>query len=162
MKPVSDKLEPAADNRQSDETSRFIVQTLQEPAEWGTAAFQEMYRRFSRRILWMDGNVVPGAFQMNTAWYYAVPEKDPVFEEHVHDYDELIGFFGSDPEEPYDLHAELEVTLKGEKHRLTKTSFIFVPAGMPHMPLRILRVDRPIFHFSVVMNPTYSGAYDTK
>jgi hypothetical protein len=37
---------------------------------------------------------------------------------------------------------------------------IFVPANTPHMPLRILEVARPIFHFSVVMNNTYDdGAY---
>ena len=124
----------------------------------GTPAFQEMYRKFSRRILWIDDNVVPGAFQMNTAWYYAVPEKDPVFEEHVHEYDELIGFFGSNPEDPYDLGAEIEVTLDGETHVLTKTSLIFCPAGMKHMPLSIKRVDRPMFHFSVVMGPQYNGA----
>ena len=94
---------------------------------------------------------------MNTAWYYAVPEKDPVFEEHVHQYDELIGFFGSDPEDPYNLHAELELTINGEEHRITRSSLIFCPAGMPHMRLSIKRVDRPIFHFSVVTGPEYKG-----
>jgi hypothetical protein len=34
---------------------------------------------------------------------------------------------------------------------------IFVLGGMKHMPLRILRVDKPMFHFSVVMNGEYSG-----
>lgn len=136
---------------------KYILQELHDP-NMGTPAFQEMYRKFSRRILWIDDNVVPGAFQMNTAWYYAVPEKDPVFEEHVHEYDELIGFFGSNPEDPYDLGAEIEVTLDGETHVLTKTSLIFCPAGMKHMPLSIKRVDRPMFHFSVVMGPQYNGA----
>ena len=34
------------------------------------------YRQFGARQLWIDGNCVPGAFQMNTAWYYAVREKE--------------------------------------------------------------------------------------
>jgi hypothetical protein len=34
---------------------------------------------------------------------------------------------------------------------------LFIPAGMKHMPLRILRVDRPVFHFSVVTEPHYDG-----
>ena len=110
-----------------------------------------------RRVLWMDSGVVPGAFQMNTAWYFKVPEKDPVFEEHVHDFDEIIGFFGSDPEDPYNLHAELEVGIGGETYTLTRTSMIFVPGGLRHMPLWIKRIDRPIFHFSVVMNQRYEG-----
>ena len=120
-------------------------------------AFKTLYDKFAQRICWIDGKVVPGAFQMNTAWYYAVPEKDPVFEEHEHEYDELIGFFGSNPDDPYDLGAEIEVTLEGERHILTRTSLIFCPAGMRHMPLSIKRVDRPVFHFSIVVGPEYNG-----
>ena len=142
------------------ETDKYIVTELKEPDNLGTPEFQEMYKKFSNRILWLDGNVVPGAFQMNTAWYYAVPERDPVFEEHVHDYDEIIGFFGSNPDDKYDLGAEIEVTINGEKHVITQTCMLFIPAGLPHMPLSIKRVDRPMFHFSVVTNATYSGAYD--
>ena len=134
----------------------FIIQELQAPVT-GTPEFQAMYKRFAKRILWIDDDVCPGAFQMNTAWYFAVPEKDPVFEEHVHEYDELIGFFGSDPEDPYNLNAEIEVTLDGATHKLTRSSLIFCPANKKHMPLSIKRVDKPIFHFSIVMGPKYNG-----
>lgn len=138
------------------EYGKYIVQDLNAP-KTGTPEFQEIYNRFAKRILWIDGNTVPGAFQMNTSWYKKVPELNPIFEEHSHDSDELIGFFGSDPEDPYDLGAELEVTINGETHLLTKTSLIFIPANMPHMPLKFNRVDRPIFHFSVVMSKEYGG-----
>ena len=137
-------------------TGKYIVQDLKDPNP-GSPEFQVMYKKFARRILWMDANVVEGAFQMNTAWYFKVPEWDPVFEEHVHDYDEMVGFYGSNPDDPYDLGGEMEVTIAGEVHTLTRTCMIFLPSGVPHMPLRIKRVDRPIFHFSVVMNPEYSG-----
>ncbi|MBQ1312074.1 MAG: hypothetical protein IIY55_09520 [Blautia sp.] len=135
---------------------KYIIQELHDP-KTGTPEFQAMYKKFSNRILWIDNKVCPGAFQMNTAWYYAVPEKDPVFEEHEHEYDELIGFFGSDPEDPYNLHAEIVCTINGEYHRLTKSSLIYIPAGLPHMEISIKRVDRPIFHFSVVTGPEYKG-----
>lgn len=135
---------------------KYIVQELKEP-NMGTPEFQTMYKKFSNRILWMDSNVVEGAFQMNTAWYFNVPEIDPVFEEHEHDYDEIVGFYGSNPDDPYDLGGEIEVGIDGEMHKLTRTSMLFFPAGMKHMPLAIKRVDRPIFHFSVVMNPEYTG-----
>ncbi len=143
----------------NSETKKYLIQELHDP-NMGSPEFQEMYKKFSNRILWIDSKVVPGAFQMNTAWYYAVPEKNPVFEEHVHDYDEMIGFFGSNPDEPYNLNAEIVAGIDGEMHTITRSSLIFIPAGMPHMPLSLNRVDRPIFHFSVVMNPEYSdGAY---
>lgn len=141
------------------EYGKYIIQELRDP-QIGTPEFREMYKRFSNRILWVDDEVCPGAFQMNTAWYFAVPEKDPVFEEHAHDSDELIGFIGCDPDDPYNLNGEIVVTLNGEEHLLTKTSIIFCPAGMPHMRVSIRRVDKPIFHFSVVTARSYdNGAY---
>ena len=138
-------------------TDKYVIQNLQEPANMSSPEFKKMYEKFAKRILWMDSNVVEGAFQMNTAWYFDVPEIDPVFEEHVHDYDEIIGFYGSNPDDPYDLGAEMEVTIDGEVHTLTKTTMIFCPAGVKHMPLSIKKIDRPVFHFSVVINPEYSG-----
>ncbi|MFC1495040.1 hypothetical protein ACFL6W_07165 [Thermodesulfobacteriota bacterium] len=137
-------------------TGKYIVQDLKDP-DMGTPEFKAMYKKFANRILWIDDNVVEGAFQMNTAWYFDVPEKDPVFDEHVHNYDELIGFYGSNPDDPYDLGAEMEVTIDGEVHKITRTSMIFLPAGMPHMPLSIKKVNRPVFHFSIVLSPEYTG-----
>jgi hypothetical protein len=138
------------------DTSRYIVQELHEPGII-SEDFKGLYAAFAKRILWIDGNEVPGAFQMNTAWYKKAQPRDPLFEEHTHDYDEIIGFFGCDPESPYDLHATIELALDGNVHLIDRTSLIFVPGGMRHNPLRLLRVDQPIFHFSVVTNPEYSG-----
>ena len=143
-------------NNESGEYAANIVQTPREPEM--TPEFRKVYDSFAKRIVWIDGDVVPGAFQMNTAWYRNVPSRDPIFEEHVHDdSDELIGFFGSDPDDQHNLGGEIEFTIGGEKHLLTKSSIIFVPAGVPHNPMRILRVDRPIFHFSVVNTAAYDG-----
>lgn len=138
------------------EYGKYIVQELNAPAV-GSEEFREVYNRFAKRILWVDGNVVPGAFQMNTSWYKHVPEINPIFDEHAHDADELIGFISGDPENPYDLGAEIEVGINGETHVLTRSSIIFIPANMPHMPLKFNRVDRPIFHFSVVTSHEYGG-----
>jgi hypothetical protein len=138
------------------EYGKYIVQNLQEPDNI-SPEFRAFYKTFATRILWMDSNVVPGAFQMNTAWYKSAQTRDPLFEEHTHDYDELIGFFGGDPERPHELGARLELSINGEPHSIDRSSLIFVPCGMKHNPLRLLRVDRPVFHFSVVMSPEYSG-----
>lgn len=138
------------------EYGKYIMQELHNPNTM-TPEFQEVYNRFAKRILWIDGSLVPGAFQMNTSWYNKVPEINPIFEEHVHDSDELIGFISGDPDNPYDLGGEIEVGINGETHVLTKSSIIFCPANMPHMPLKFNRVDRPIFHFSVVTSHEYGG-----
>ena len=107
---------------------------------------------------------------MNTSWYFA-PNKpqdsdgassdgsnsvNNAAKSHVHDFDEIVGFYGSNPDDPYDLGGEIEMYLNGECHRLTKSTLIYIPAGMYHAPLYITKVDRPIFHFSVVMSTEYS------
>lgn len=147
-------------NNEGGKCAKYIVQQLQEPAHLSAPSpFKTMYDKFAKRILWMDGNVVPGAFQMNTAWYFNVPERDPVFLEHSHgDTSELIGFFGTDPENPYDLGGEIEFTIDGEAHLLDKTTMIYLPAGISHNPVRITRVDRPIFHFSIIIQEEYDDA----
>jgi hypothetical protein len=126
--------------------SKYVVQEKKEP--FGPE-FEKGYNTFAKRILWIDGDMVPGAFQMNCAWYLKKLEKGP--EEHVHDTDEILGFFGNDPDDPYNLHGEIEMWVGGKKFIIDRTAMVFLPAGMRHCPLILKRVDRPIFHFSVVM-----------
>jgi hypothetical protein len=106
-------------------------------------------------ILWIDEKVVPGSFQMNCCWYIKVPEKQTYFQ-HKHDVPEIIGLFGSDCENPHDMCGEVEFWMEEEKYIIDKSCMIFVPAGVKHCPLYIKRVDRPIFHYTVVTSPLYS------
>lgn len=100
---------------------------------------------------------------MNTCWWYKPNReqilsnpKSQVGKPHHHSYPEILGFYGSDPENPYDLGGEVELFINGEPHILTKSSMVFLPPDVPHCPLYVNRVDRPIFHFSVVMNNLYT------
>ena len=139
------------------EYGKYITQTLQSPNM--NSEFSEIYKKWGQRLLWMDANVVPGAFQMNTSWYIAAPDMYPLYGhgEHVHDFDEMIGFLGSDHTNPNDLGAVIEIGINGELHRLTKSSIIFMPAQMKHLPLAILELSRPVLHFSVSLNPFYTN-----
>ena len=131
---------------------KYIVTELVVPEE--KRKIETAYSRYARRILWMDENVVEGAFHMNTAWYLRAAE---TLEDrpHVHDADEIIGFFGNDPDHPHDLGAEIEIWLEDEKHVITRSALLFVPAGMKHCPLILRRVDRPVFHFTTVPGGRY-------
>jgi hypothetical protein len=119
------------------------------------------YAQWATRILWLDDRVVDGAFQMNCSWYMRPPAK-PQLEgsEHYHDADEIIGFFGSNPDDPHDLGGEVEMWLEGEKHILTKSALTFVPKGMKHW-IAVKRVDRPIFHFTTVTSGQYAQIRET-
>ena len=137
------------------EFGKYILQELKTPVF--SEGFNEFYKTYAKRLLWMDSKNVPGAFQMNISWYMAASDCRPLFkhDEHKHDFDEMIGFLGSDPNDPYDLGAEIEIGINGELHRLTKSSVIFMPAGMKPLPLSILELHRPVLHFSISMNPEY-------
>ena len=134
------------------DTAKYIVSELRMPEAKQKIA--EEYSKYATRILWLDEEVTEGAFHINTAWYLKAAE---TLEDcpHVHDTDEIIGFFGNNPDEPYDLGGEIEIWLDGQKHLITKSALVFVPAGMKHCPLILRRVDRPIFHFTTVTGHHY-------
>ncbi len=132
--------------------SKYVVTELKPPDF--PAEFNEMYRKFAERILWMDNTVAPGAFQMNCSWYLKPSVRGTGA--HVHDVDEILGFFSNDDKNPYDLGGEIEISLEGEKHAFNRSAMIFIPAGMKHCPLVITKVDRPIFHFSTVTSGRYT------
>lgn len=133
-----------------------IVTSLKTPERF-TPEFNATYAKWANRILWLDNSVVPGAFQINCSWYMRPPDvKTAEAKAHTHDADEIIGFFGNDPDDRYNLGAEIEFWLEDEMHLITTSALIFVPGGMKHCPLILRRVDRPIFHFSTVTKGQYN------
>jgi hypothetical protein len=101
------------------------------------------------RFLFLDSEVVEGAFYMECTWVLPRPKEDLSrggASAHTHDYDEVIAFFGTNPEDFHDLGAEFELWLGDEKHVMTKSFIAFIPSGLSHGPSRFLRVDRPVFH----------------
>ena len=135
--------------------SKYIVTELQMP-EFQQSIHAE-YSKFATRVLWVDDQVVEGAFHMNVSWYLK-PATTFADRPHVHETDEIIGFFGNDPADPHDLGGEVEIWLEDEKHVLDRSCMVFVPAGMKHCPLVFTRVDRPIFHFTTVTGGQYNKA----
>lgn len=99
------------------------------------------------RLIHLDDDVIKGAFYVECLWFWKGADAVLV-EAHTHNFDEVITFFGTNPEDPHDLGGEIELWLGDEKHLLTKSCLVFVPKGLKHCPLIIKRVDRPIFHFT--------------
>jgi hypothetical protein len=129
---------------------KYIVTELKNPKHF-TPEYNASYAKWAKRILLLDNEIVNGAFHMNCSWYLKPREVDAnEGMSHTHDSDEIIGFFGSNFEKPYDLGAEIEFWLEDEMHIITSSALIFVPQGMKHCPLILRRVDRPIFHLSTV------------
>jgi hypothetical protein len=108
----------------------------------------------ANHIAWLDKNAIEGAFYAECLWFQEGSDTNRV-EAHSHDFDEVIGFFGTNPEDQTDLGGEIELWLEDEKHIITKSFLAFVPKGMVHCPLKIKRVDRPIFHFTTGPGGSY-------
>lgn len=117
------------------------------------------------RILFMDSEMVPGACYTEAVWIRGTNsevQRKGGIQAHTHDFDEVLGFFGTNPEDPYDLGAEIEFWLEEHKHVLTKTCLIFVPKGLKHCPLKVLGVNTPVFHFSSHGGKMYTEGGDVE
>ena len=51
------------------EYGKYVLNKLVLPKEQGSEEAVKSYERYGKRILWMDGNTTPGAFQLNASWY---------------------------------------------------------------------------------------------
>lgn len=100
-------------------------------------------------MAYLDGGVIPGAFYVETHWFHKPNKYSP--KKHTHAFDECLAFMGGDPERPLELNGEVELWIEDERHLLTSSCLVYIPAGTHHCPMRILRTDRPIFHFSAGM-----------
>jgi hypothetical protein len=107
------------------------------------------------RALYLDDEVVKGAFYVGVSWFWQATEKGP--KPHSHDFEEVLAFIGTNPKDITDLGGEVEFWLEDEQYKMTKSFVVFVPKNVVHCPLKMNRIDRPILHFSIGMNKKYGG-----
>ena len=110
----------------------------------------------STRMFYLDSEVIPGAFYVEVVWFWPTDEKDDSSPDpHTHDYDEVIGFFGTDHKDLNDLGAEIEFYIDGERNLMRESFLAFIPAGIVHCPLNILSITKPVFHFATGPGKSY-------
>jgi hypothetical protein len=115
----------------------------------------------AKRLLFMDDEVLPGAFQMSVSWFWPgdwpplEPGAAPRMLPHTHDFDEILGFVGTNPDDINDLCGEVELWIDGKRNVSDKSFMAFIPAGIIHCPLNILKATRPILHFGVCKTKMY-------
>jgi hypothetical protein len=131
---------------------KYILTDLRVPAN--VQSREAEYNKRATRILWLEDEIMEGASSVILSWYWKPTEKEGS-PSHVHDFDEVIGFIGSDPKNPRDLGGEVEFWLEDEKYLLTKSCLILAPKGLRHCPLRVTRVDRPILFLAFSTTQKY-------
>ena len=99
-----------------------------------------------KKIAFLDSSVMKGAPYFDIMWFVKPREPNPP--EHTHDFDEFIGFIGSDPYDASDLGATVNFKIEDEWLVIKKSALIYIPAGLKHSPFVIEDMKRPILHFS--------------
>ena len=113
-------------------------------------------------LLWIDDDVIPGAYYGETTWIWpqsypgqmSLEEQarrftnKPMFP-HAHDFPELLSWWGSDPDYPEDTTA-MSMIMDDEEIPLETSWIAYVPAGMLHMPKRLdgKVSEKPICHWT--------------
>jgi mannose-6-phosphate isomerase-like protein (cupin superfamily) len=105
--------------------------------------------------IYVDSEVVEGAYYFMAASFMGVTGRGSPPDEHSHDYDEYLVFLGTNHADPRDLGGEVEFWLDGEKHTITKSCAVFVPAGVKHAPINFKRIDTPIWYIATGPTDTY-------
>lgn len=119
---------------------------LDEWNEWGKVRKSHIYA---------DEEIVKGGYYFQGTWWYEASDVPYPEETHSHDFDEYLGFIGTNPDDPYDLGGEIELWLDGEKYTLTETCLIFIPAGVEHCPVYCRRADSPIWFLATTHQKMY-------
>ncbi len=72
---------------------------------------------------------------------------------HTHNFQEFLAWYGGNPDNPEDFGAEVILYMgeEQEKHVFTKPTIVNLPPDLPHCPLIISKVDRPIVQIEIML-----------
>lgn len=107
-----------------------------------------------KNVILLNSDVIPGAPYFTCTWFYKATGM--MQKPHAHDFNEHIGFIGSNPDDPTDLGGIIKFMIDGEWVTINKSSVLFIPAGVIHCPYVIEEVNRPIIHWSAGETGGYS------
>ncbi|MBN1831657.1 MAG: hypothetical protein JW896_06045 [Deltaproteobacteria bacterium] len=130
--------------------------------------------RSMEHVLYIDGEVGPGTLYSESLWLFPPNMVSPQAakkaaemmkkikpgakigpQPHIHPFDELFTFFGSNFDDPSDLGGEMEFWLEDQPVTFSKSCIVYIPAGMKHSPFNMKRMERPLFHFSMGFTSSY-------
>jgi hypothetical protein len=128
------------------EYEEYVVRTPVREVGRGVKNRQMPTMTYMSRHLVLEANCY-----LECGWIYGMPEPNPHVFEHMHDYDELIIHFGSDPCHPEDLGGEIEYCVNGQPLTFNTTSCLFIPKGLKHGPLTWKKFTKPHVEMTLVM-----------
>lgn len=107
-------------------------------------------------MMYLDSDVIEGAFFMECVWFWPTDKEDKGSPKpHKHGYGEILAFFGTNWDNPKELGAEIELWIDGEQNLMNESFVAYIPPGIVHCPLNILKIERPVFHVSTGQGTSY-------
>jgi hypothetical protein len=101
-----------------------------------------------------------GELKADLSMGYHCVTKPIVFNEtHTHNNEEVLCFIGGNPRDITDFGAEIEIQLgpEHEKHTITQTACVSIPANLAHCPLSIKKVSKPIVFLEISLARPYAA-----
>jgi hypothetical protein len=136
----------------------------------------EGLRLSMEHVLWIDDEVIPGAYYGESTWIWPASYPNQIsWEEamkrtsnptpmfpHAHNFPELLAWWGSDPDHPEDTNT-MGMLLDDEEIILDRSWVAYIPTGMLHMPTSVAggRVtSRPMCHWTSGPGGVYTREKD--
>ena len=103
------------------------------------------------KYLGIDAHIKYGVF-----WTAGKMGKNPD-KPHIHDFDQVLLFAGSDMDDIGELGAEVELCLGEnlETHMITTTTAVAIPKGVPHFPATVNFLYERFFYYEISIAPVY-------
>jgi hypothetical protein len=128
--------------------SKYILNELtQEEREQGMGG-----RGF---IVFADDDIIKGCNYFSVRLMGESATKIAGHGPHIHKDVEILAALGTDPDNPKDLGATIEICMgpELESHIITESTIIYIPPNFIHCPYRVLEVKRPFLFVHSQMAP---------
>jgi hypothetical protein len=116
-------------------------------------------------LLSLDDEVIRGSNFYRISWLQPCDFQDRPdavhLPPHIHKYTELLIHLGTNPDDPFDLGAEVTVILgkEMEKNTITRSTTVYVPANFLHGWWEVKNVKRPWIFIQVNQGLMHSAKY---
>lgn len=108
-----------------------------------------------RFLVWNDGDIIEGSHVFSVMLMGEEATKVAGHGPHTHRTPEVLVALGTDIDNPQELGAEIELSMgpEMEKHLITKSTLVYIPAEFIHCPFRVLKVTRPFLFIQAQYSP---------
>jgi len=116
---------------------------------------QRGFGRMPAMVAFTDNDIISGSQYFSVMIMGEQATKVGGHGPHTHKTPEVLVALGTDPDNPKDLGGEFELYMgpEMEKHVVTQSTLIYIPANFVHCPFRITKVVRPFIFIQSQYSP---------